>query len=200
MRRSVLVLAAGVIAAAFAAMPPAAAAPPPAKSSCVGLVVDTGHAVRSTCLPYKAGMTGQQLLQKAGHTLAFDKSGLICQIDGFPARCHSDTKHYWSYYLRAPAVAATKWAYSSKAANVEKVRAGETEGWAYVDGADRKPQSVTYAALARSARAKPAAATRNDASSGGSGGVTWTLVIGIIVLVLVIAGGVWQARVRRNRA
>ncbi len=198
MRRSLLVLAAGVLIAATAAMSPAAAAPP-AKAPCVGLVVDTGHAVRSTCVPYHAGMTGQQLLQKAGHTVAFDKSGFICQVDGYPARCHSDTKHYWSYYLRPPRAAAAAWAYSKKGANVEKVRPGETEGWAYVDGADRKPAAVAYATLAKAAAAKPAAATRT-ATSTGSGGATWTLVIGIVVLLLVIVGGVWQARVRRNRA
>lgn len=197
MRRSFLVLAAGFVVAVFAAMPPAAAAPPPAKSSCVGLVVDTGHAVRSTCVPFKAGMTGQQLLQKAGHSLAFG-DGFVCQIDGFPARCHSDKTHYWSYYLRAPN--ATKWTYSAKGANVEKVRAGETEGWAYVDGADRKPKAPAYATLARTARSTPASATTNDASAGGSSGVPWTLIIGIVVLVVVIAAGLWQVRVRRNRA
>lgn len=200
MRRTFIVLAAGFVVAVFAAMPPAAAAPPSAKSSCVGLVVDTGHAVRSTCLPYRAGMTGQQLLQKAGHTLAFDKSGLICQIDGFPARCHSDSKHYWSYYLRAPNAEATTWTYSAKAANVEKVRAGETEGWAYVDGADRKPKAPAYATLVQAARSTPASAKSDDAAADGSGGVPWTLIIGIVVLVAVIAAGLWQVRLRRNRA
>jgi hypothetical protein len=199
MRRSFLVLAAGIVVAAFAAMPPAAATPPPAKSSCVGLVVDTGHAVRSTCVPFKAGMTGQQLLQKAGHSLAFG-DGFVCQIDGFPARCHSDKTHYWSYYLRAPNAAANKWTYSAKGANVEKVRAGETEGWAYVDGKDRTPKAPAYATLVQAARSTPASAKSNDASADGSSGVPWALIIGIVVLVAVIAAGLWQVRVRRNRA
>jgi hypothetical protein len=198
MRHSFLVLAAGFVVAVFAAMPPAAAAPSSAKSSCVGLVVDTGQAVRSTCVTFRAGMTGQQLLQKAGHTLAFDKSGLICQIDGFPARCRTDTKHYWSYYLRPPKAAATAWTYSGKAADVEKVRAGETEGWAYVNGADRTPRARTYASLVQAAHATPASGKANDVSTVGSIGVPWTLIIGIVVLVLVIAAGLWRVRARQN--
>jgi hypothetical protein len=196
MRRTIIGLTIGVVVAVFAVLPSAGAAPP--AGSCVGLVVDTGHAVRSTCVPYKAGMTGQQLLQKAGHSLAFG-DGFICQIDGFPARCHSDKTHYWSYYLRAPGAAAGAWTFSAKGANVEKVRAGETEGWAYVDGADRKPKAVGYPALAKAAQSA-SAAKKPASSSTTSGGVPWTLVIGVVVLVLVIAGGVWQARIRRNRA
>lgn len=187
--------AVGIVAALFAAAPSAAAAPAASPHPCVGLVVDTGPAVRTACVRYQAGMTGQQLLQKAGHALAFG-DGFVCQIDGYPARCRSDKTHYWSYYLRAPGAAAGAWTYASKGADVEKVRAGETEGWAYVNGADRKPKAPAYAAIARAADTKKVSAEQSTTG----GGTPWTLIIGVVVLALVIAAGLWQVRVRRNRA
>lgn len=209
MRRLVAVITAGfaLVALGFtiAAAPPASAAP-----RCVGLVVDFGGgSVQSTCVPYHDGMTGTQVLSAAGHKTT-DKKGFLCQIDGHPAKCASDNKHYWSYYHRA--AGATKWAYSTKGSDQYRVHPGETEGWAWVNGKTRQPKSVPYAQLAAAAKPSPAAtrsasqqptssATKSAAAGKNSGGGTpWGLIIGIIAVVVIVGAAAGRQVLRRRHA
>src|SRR5690242_4338361 len=61
------------------------------QTNCVGLVVDSGQGEPVTaCIPYKSGMTGQDVLLKAGESLNFDSHRLLCQINSYPKTCTSD--------------------------------------------------------------------------------------------------------------
>lgn len=189
MRPKLACLLAGALAALTLPAPAASAAP---AHSCVGLVVSHGATTRTACVPYRSGLTGQQVLQRAGFRLTFDNTGFICEIDRYPAACKADNHHFWGYWHRAPG--ATAWKFSDKGANAYRVRPGETEGWAYVNGgnADRKPPAIAYASLSRSKAAGP--------DPGGGGGTPWGLIAGIVVAVLVVAAALWQVQVRRRRA
>jgi hypothetical protein len=194
---------------------PAASAPAPSASAragtgggCVGLVVDRGDGtVRTGCVAFRAGLSGQQVLQQAGVRLAFDRSGFICRLDGYPATCRSDTTHYWSYYHRAAGAAAGAWAYSELGAASYRVHPGETEGWRYVHGEQHAPapKAVAYPQLAAGPSAPtapgPATAPATGTAGGGNsgGGLSGVAVAGIVVVVLLVAGAAWQVA-RRRRA
>lgn len=124
---------------------------------CVALVVDArsiGSDVSTSCAKVAKGSTGVQVLQAAGHSLAFRSDGLLCTIDGLPkSGCSAvDDTHFWAYWHRAPG--STTWTYSSEgAATYEPVNAS-TEGWVYDNGTKISPQNVPYAKIC-TASAKP---------------------------------------------
>jgi len=119
-------------------------AAPATATGCVGLVVEAGATPKTACVPYTTGLTGAQLLEKTGHKLVYAKSGLLCQIDGYPATCKSDNTHYWSYYLRVANAAPAAWTYATQGPVTEKVKPGETDAFVYVNGKDRKPAAIAY--------------------------------------------------------
>lgn len=189
MRPKLACLLAGALAALTLSAPAATAAP---ATSCVGLVVSHGATTRTACVPYRSGLTGQQVLQRAGLRLTFTNTGIICEIDGYPTACKADNHHFWGYWHRAPGAAV--WKFSNKGANAYRVHPGETEGWEYVNGgnADRKPPAISHATLAQSTAS-------GSNSSGGGGAAPWGLIAGIVVAVLVVAAALWQVRLRRRR-
>lgn len=191
MRATATRITALLLAAALALLVPGGVASAAPATSCVGLVVDTGTKVSTACVPYTAKLTGQALLQKAGHQLTFDKSGLLCQIDGYPSACRSDAKHYWGYYLRKPG--GVKWGYAKTGPVQDKAQPKGTEGWAYIDGPNRQPKAVAYASLAKTTAKKAVATTKKD-----DGGTPWAVIIGIVVVVLLVAAGLWQVLLRRR--
>lgn len=53
-------------------------------------------------------VNGLDLLTRTGHTLRFNTGGLVCAIDGYPAKGCAETLpggvvRYWSYWLHEPA-------------------------------------------------------------------------------------------------
>lgn len=203
-----VVLPAAVPATAASATAPSAVAGAGTGGGCVGLVVDRGDGtVRTSCVAFRAGLTGQQVLQQAGVRLTFDRSGFICRLDGYPAACRSDSTHYWSYYHRAAGAAVGAWTYSELGAAGYQVHPGETEGWRYVNGEQHAPvpKAVAYPQLAAGPSAPTAAGTATTPATGAvgggnsGGGLSGMAVAGIVVIVLLVAGAGWQL-VRRRRA
>jgi hypothetical protein len=199
-----------------------ASAAPAVESTCVGVVVDPGHGKPSTdCIPYTAGLTGAKVLEKAGHKLAFASSGLLCQIDGYPAACKSDAKHYWSYYLRKPNAAASAWGYATQGPATQKVASRETDAFVYVNGADRRPTAVTYDSIAAAAApsSAPSSAAPSNSAAPSSAAPSSThaktlstseapdkgsshtgLIIAIVVVVVLVVAAGLQLMLRRRRA
>ena len=109
-RRLALLLSVAVAAASAASARPRRGRGAPARAQiCVALVVDARHArrdgVSTSCATVSKGATGVDVLQAAGHSVAFRSDGLICTIDGLPrGGCAAvDASHYWAYFHRAPA-------------------------------------------------------------------------------------------------
>lgn len=113
-----------------------------ATANCVAVVVDAGSRVSARCLPWRSGLTGAAALTGTGHSYRLAASGLICAIDGFPADCHVDSTHYWSYWHKAPG--GGSWTYSSEGAGTYNPRSGSTEGWAYQNGSSRQPRNISF--------------------------------------------------------
>jgi cobalamin biosynthesis Mg chelatase CobN len=194
-----------------------AASAAPAGTGCVGLIVEAGSTPKTSCVPYKTGLTGAQLLQQTGHKLTYAKSGLLCQIDGYPAACKSDNTHYWSYYLRVPAAASAAWKYATQGPVTQKVKPGETDAFVYVNGKDRKPAAIAYATIAAavtpsasatstatsssptSAGPTTSSSTASSSSSSKSGSSHTGLIIGIVVVIVILGAGVGQLVMRRRR-
>jgi hypothetical protein len=141
-------LAGALLAAGIATVPLAAAPPAGAQAAqCVALVVDRAPGSYSIgCVTWSAGVTGTQVLQRAGHTIEFRRDGLVCKIDGYPGgACGADATHYWSYWHRAPGV--TSWSYSTEGPATYQPAANSTEGWAYQNGASRQPAAVAFGTI-----------------------------------------------------
>lgn len=188
-RRAAWLLLGLALALAVPASPTAVAAP---EADCVGIVVDPGGGAQPTsgCVTFRDGLTGQDVLEDSGHKLTFDRGGFICQIDGVPDECKTDNTHFWSYYHRAPGAAADKWGFSEMGANQYTVHPGETEGWAYRDGADRTPEAVPYATLKEAAASddeSPSPSTGDASDDSDDDGFPWVLA-GVIAVILVIGG------------
>lgn len=114
-------------------------------SNCVAVVVDSGPRVTGRCMTWRAGLTGAGALTGTGHSYRLSPSGLICAIDGFPADCHVDSTHYWSYWHKAPG--SGSWTYSNEGAGTYNPRRGETEGWAYQNGTSRQPRNLSFSTI-----------------------------------------------------
>jgi len=146
MRTAVRLLAvASMVAAPAVAVP---AAPAAAQGTqCVALVVDRAPGSYTTgCVTWSAGLTGAGVLTRAGHSVAYRPDGLICKIDDYPAgSCRADATHYWSYWHR-PA-GGSGWSYSTSSANAYQPPVNSSEGWAYQDGASRRPAGVSFATI-----------------------------------------------------
>jgi hypothetical protein len=189
LRGRALLGVAGLVAALVAgpALPAHAA-------DCVALVVDPAPgAARTGCVTWSSGLTGVDVLQRAGHTVQFRASdGLICRIDAVPGSCAADATHFWSYWHRAPGGSA--WSFSNEGAATYQPARNSTEGWAYQDGGSRQPANVAFGTIcpqaapthstprstaphppARSSRPPthpappPASATAGRPGSGGTG-------------------------------
>lgn len=153
--RAGAVLAAAGLAAALVAGP----ALPARAADCVALVVDPAPgAARAGCVTWSAGLTGVQVLQRAGHFLQFRSSdGLLCRIDGVPGTCTADATHYWSYWHRAPG--GSGWAYSNEGAGTYQPARNSTEGWAYLDGGSRQPANLAFSTICPQAAPPPTRTT-----------------------------------------
>jgi len=122
--------------------------PAPAQAagrSCVAVIVDSGAGVSARCTTWTTRLTGVGALSATGHSYRYAASGLLCAIDGFPADCHVDATHYWSYWHRAPG--GSTWGYSGEGAGTYNPVIGSTEGWAYQNGSSRQPRNVPFATI-----------------------------------------------------
>jgi hypothetical protein len=175
---------------------------------CVGVIVDSGQGRPGTgCVAYAKGLTGQQALQKAGHKLGFASNGILCQIDGYPAACKSDNTHYWAYDIRKAGADPSAWGYATQGPGTQKVKAGETDGFVYVNGKDRKPAAIAYDTIAANSRPSAAASssstpgsTRSTSKPAAKGSSHTGLIIGIVVVVVLLAAAGTQLALRRRRA
>ncbi len=146
----------GAVAAGLLLLAPLLMAPVPAQataSNCVAVVVDSGSSASGRCMTWRSGLTGAGALSGTRHSYRFSSTGLICSIDGFPANCHVDSTHYWSYWHRAPG--SSSWTYSSEGAGTYNPRRGETDGWAYQNGSSRKPRSISFSTICPAPRTPP---------------------------------------------
>jgi hypothetical protein len=143
-----------------------------ASSNCVAVVVDSGSRVSGKCMTWRAGLTGAGALSGTGHSYGFARSGLVCSVDGFPADCHVDSTHYWSYWHKAPG--SGSWTYSNEGAGTYNPRKGETEGWAYQNGSSRQPRNIPFTTICPPPKPAPAPlrppAPRAHAGTGTAGG------------------------------
>ena len=171
MRRGLRMLGAAAPAAAalgigalLAPVQPVAAAP-----SHVAIVV-AGD--RSACVPWRAGMTGSDVLATAGFSVGYGQQppylGFVLRIDG-KGTDRPDNEHYWSYWKDS----GSGWTYSSSGAPWAKASPGTVEGWSYVDGQAQAPPppASSYAAICagRDPTPAPAATTaHNTASAAGA--------------------------------
>ncbi|MDP9241351.1 MAG: hypothetical protein M3O55_12055 [Actinomycetota bacterium] len=145
-RRTRVLAAAGAIAAGLLLLSPSPAqARVAAGANCVASIVDSGHGVSARCMTWRSGLTGAGALSGTGHSYRLAPSGLICAIDGFPADCHVDSTHFWSYWHKAPG--SSSWTFSSEGAGTYNPRSGETEGWAYQNGASRQPRNIAFSTI-----------------------------------------------------
>ncbi len=139
-RHAQVLAAAGAVAVGLLSLAPAPAQA--ATANCVAVIVDKGSGVSSRCMKWRSGLTGAGALTGTGHSYRLAPSGLICSIDGFPADCHVDSTHFWSYWHKAPG--SGTWTFSSEGAGTYNPRSGETEGWAYQNGSSRKPRNIAF--------------------------------------------------------
>ncbi len=116
-----------------------------AGQSCVAVVVDPGGGTSGRCTTWRSGLTGLGVLSATGHSYRFAPSGLICAIDGFPADCHVDPTHYWSYWHRG--AGSSSWAYSNEGAGTYRPGVRSTDGWAYQNGASRQPRNIPFTTI-----------------------------------------------------
>lgn len=138
-----------VLVAALVLSPVAALVPvPPACAAGqirVSVVVDFGDLpnpppLSTACVSAEDGNTGAAVLAARAKQLGtpaprFNTSGLLCAIDGLPATgCGertADGYRYWSYWQGTP----SGWSYANVGPAERRVRATQTEGWHFVEGA-----------------------------------------------------------------
>ena len=116
----------------------------------MALVVDArsiNAGVSTGCAKVRAGATGVDVLQAAGHRVTFRSDGLLCTIDGLPSTgCSAvDDTHYWAYFHRAPE--SRSWSYSNEGPSTYRPVNDSTEGWVYDDGTKLEPRPVPYHAI-----------------------------------------------------
>ena len=130
-----------------------------AGSSHAGLVVDFGsvddgagkprQVVQATCVTWSGSDEyGTDVLDAAGYSLSFNKVGLLCSIDGYPATgCGSPSSgggyEYWSYWH-----GGTTWTYAQTGPAYTLVHSGGVEGWRFVSGTDTAGESPPRAPAA----------------------------------------------------
>src|SRR5256885_1509353 len=116
----------GAVAVALAGIVPAS--PAAAATPHHVAIVIAGHGV--ACVPWHAGITGDEVLNDVATVKYRPTDGLITQIDGTPANNRADETHYWSYWHNTGA----GWRYSSVGASSYQPRAGTVEGWHFING------------------------------------------------------------------
>lgn len=145
-RRTRILAATGAIGAGLLLLGPAPAhAHVATGANCVAVIVDSGRGVSAKCMLWRSGLTGAGALSGTGHSYRLAPSGLVCAIDGFPADCHVDSTHFWSYWHKAPG--SGSWTFSGEGAGTYNPRSGETEGWAYQNGASRQPRNIAFSTI-----------------------------------------------------
>lgn len=111
----------------------------------ISVVVDFGDLpnpppTSAACVSAEEGSTGAAVLAARAKQLGtpaprFNTSGLLCAIDGLPATgCGErtgDGYRYWSYWQGT----ASGWSYANVGPAGRRVRATQTEGWHFVEGA-----------------------------------------------------------------
>ncbi len=196
-----VLLGAGLIGAAPASATGTGGACP--EGGGVTVVVDFGDLGPGTLIRCAAGTpaNGIAALQEAGIEVAgSQKYGLAvaCRINGRPgpdvescAGMPSATA-YWSYWH---ATAGGSWTSSQEGAQTAKPAAGGFEGWAFA-----RPKSAND--LPAPPRVPPVRQTGTavpDVSKAGEIDFPWGFVIGVAVLLVLGAAGVYLSSRRRRR-
>lgn len=147
-----------------------------------------------------AQTNGVAALRAAGFRVqTFSSGGLVgvCRINDLPSpqveKCDKTppANAYWSYW-QAP---AGSWGFAQTGPMQSKPKAGVSEGWTFARGA----ASAQPAAAPTGPAALESQVTiqRNGAASGGP---SWTLIGGIVVVVVLILAGVGTVLWRRRSA
>ena len=153
-----------------------------AGSSRAGLVVDFGsvddgagkppRVVQATCVTWSGSDEyGTDVLDAAGYSLSFNKVGLLCSIDGYPATgCGSPSSgggyEYWSYWH-----GGTTWTYAQTGPAYTRVHSGGVEGWRFVAGTDSAggspPRAPAAGPCLPTARATTTTTVRSTTTTAG---------------------------------
>lgn len=151
---------------------------------CMGVVVDDGSGGAPTpqTAQVSAGTSDLQALSAAGDTATQNNSGLVCEVNGFPAdglqNCTrvagGGQYYYWAYWHGDPA--SNSWTYGQAGPASHAVATGQTyvEGWSYQNpGADNanamQPKITPAAAFAAACPGVAPVPASGGGSSGGSG-------------------------------
>lgn len=121
-----------LLAASGSALPAGAATKP----TYVAIVV-SGHV--TACVPWHAGLTGDEVLNAVADVHYRPTDGIIVQIDGQPSPASADNDHYWSYWHSS----GGGWSYSNVGASGYSPAAGTVEGWRFVNGGRRHRRTRT---------------------------------------------------------
>lgn len=194
-----MAIAAGLLAAA-----PAAATPTPATPSAVApsparhvAVVVAG--ARSACVPWRAGMTGADVLSAAGFDVGYGQRapyvGFVLRIDG-KGTDQPDDEHYWSYWREDDG----GWVYSSTGAPWTKSAPGTVEGWSYVDGQAHAapPPATGFASVCTAGSANATPGPPASPAAGPTGAPTWGAALGIAGVAVLAGGAFWLYRIRNR--
>lgn len=196
--------------------------PAPNGEIAVFIVVDFGESApgdtpEPACVVVPDGATGTDVLEERARLLGtppprYNASGLLCAIDGRPdSGCGArdgDRYLYWSYWQGT----REGWDYADIGPSSLTVSATRAEGWHFVRGAalpgDPPPRVEPFASPARRLGSDPDGADdaigdgeagRGDRRSSAEGGLSG-LVTGAVVVLALVAGGMWMARRRAASA
>ena len=140
-------VAAAVAAAALTvAVVPAAHAAAAAAPKTVALQVQYPDATRTTwCVPYRAGMTGADVLAVANPTYGTGPyAGFVLKIGGQGTAPTSS--RYWAYW-ESPNGKKAAYAYSASGVTSTHPRAGSVEAWVWNTSSTTTPRKASYASL-----------------------------------------------------
>ena len=147
--------AAAVVAASLTvvgAFAPATAAHTRSAPQYVGIVIS---ADKTACVPWRSGITGDDVLNAVARVHYRVPDGIIDQVDGKPSPAHTDDTHYWSYWHNT----GSGWSYSNLGASAYTPQAGTVEGWNFINGSSQKsaPSGTgSYASVCGSVDSSPA--------------------------------------------
>lgn len=181
----------GAAAAALAPGGPDALAPFRAAAAAaevsVAVVIDFGggSGAPSTvvqCVQVPSGSTDADALSAvASQQVAYAQSGLLCQIDGYPAggvsTCNAvsgQEYYFWSYWHGS----SGSWIYANNGPGSQPVAPGDVEGWRYQDPGPANPSAPApgpapdYASICPDASAASTTTTTVAPPSAGPGPVS----------------------------
>lgn len=124
--------------------------------------------------------TGEEALTSAGMAIEHNASGMICQINNFPATCDAAPMPYWAY---SHAVAGGPWETAVIGADERTPPAGSIEGWRF--GTGEAPEVIV---------ASGEQPTSNESADEGSPMGLYLTIGGVVVAAIAVAGVLFWRR------